>query len=305
MKRLGVLGTAVLDTIRRPGETVPVRAPGGILYSLAAFEARPPDGWSLFPIVKVGRDARETVDAFLARLRRLGSREGIRYVGEPNNRVELVYAEDGSRTERLTGGVPGWSADELEPLAAACDALYVNLIAGWELGRTAAGRLRGTVDGPLYCDLHSLLLAVDDDGVRRPAVPEDWRSWTRCFDYLQVNRDELELLATDAGVEPWGLARELVGDRPRVLFVTLGQDGAVWLDGAAEEGAAPRRERLPVAPSAVTGDATGCGDVWGMGCFAALLEGREPEESVRRANALARRNAGLSGADALLERAGA
>lgn len=297
-----MLGAAVLDTIRRPDSDTPLHAPGGILYSLAAFEARPPDGWSLFPIVKVGRDARETVDAFLGRLRRLGSREGIRYVDEPNNRVELVYARDGSRTERLTGGVPGWSWEELASLAATCDALYVNLIAGWELERAAAERLREAVAGPVYCDLHSLLLAVDDDGVRRPAVPEDWRAWTVCFDYLQVNRDELQLLAEDADREPWTLARELVGSRPRLLFVTLGPEGAVWVGEAADGQAAIRRERVPVDPSAVTGDATGCGDVWGMSCFGALLEGRGPDEAVRRANGLARRNAELSGADALLER---
>ena len=299
-----MIGTAVLDTIRRPAsDEAPVHAPGGILYSLAAFEARPPEGWTLFPIVKVGHDGRETVDGFLGRLTRLGSREGIRYVDEPNNRVELVYARDGSRSERLTGGVPGWGWEELGPLAATCDALYVNLIAGWELERTAAERLRQAVSGPVYCDLHSLLLDVGDDGVRRPSVPEDWRAWTVCFDYLQVNRDELELLAADAEREPWTLARELVGDRPRLLFVTLGPDGAAWVGEDGNAGAAPRRERVPLDPSAVSGDATGCGDVWGMSCFGSLLEGDGPGEAVRRANALARRNAGLSGADALLEAA--
>lgn len=304
MKRLGVLGTAVLDTIRGPDEAAPVRALGGILYSLAAFEARPARGWSVVPILKVGRDARAEVDAFLSRLSRVAAREGVRTVDEPNNRVELVYAEDGSRTERLSGGVPGWAWEELRPLAAACDALYVNLIAGWELELPTAEKMGAAVDGPLYCDLHSLLLAVEDDGTRRPEAPADWREWTGCFDYLQVNREELELLASDAGTESWELARELPGRRPRILFVTLGPDGALWFDGSRGE-RGPAAGRSPRPTPGEDGDATGCGDVWGVTCFGALLEGLESGRAVRRANALARRNAALSGAAALLDASGA
>lgn len=300
MKRLGVLGTVVLDTIRRPGRTGAVEALGGIAYSLAAFEARPIAGWSAVPLMKVGRDATEVVEAFLARLSRVDSLDGVREVEEPNNRVELVYAEDGSRTERLSGGVPGWTLEELRPLAAACDALYVNLIAGWEVELSTAGRLAGLVPGPVYGDLHSLLLDSADGGLRRPRVPDRWREWVRCFDYVQTNREELELLATRAGADPWRLARELVGRRPRTLFVTLGPEGAAWVaSGAAEEGA-PDAERVPVRDPTPRADTTGCGDVWGIACFAGLLDGRDPAAAVERANELGRRNAETSGAEALL-----
>lgn len=300
MKRLGVLGTAVLDSIRHPRRPAAVEALGGITYSLAAFEARPIAGWTLVPVMKVGRDAGEAVDAFLARLSRVGSLEGVRRVDEPNNRVELVYAEGGGRTERLTGGVPGWSLEELRPLAAGCDALYVNLIAGWEVELSTAERLGEVVPGPLYCDLHSLFLDAADGGLRRPRVPEGWREWVRCFDHVQVNREELELLATRAGADPWRLARELVGERPRTLFVTLGADGAVWLASGGGGSNGPRHGRVPLPDPELRADTTGCGDVWGMSCFAGLLEGRDPPAAVERANALARRNAGLTGAEAML-----
>lgn len=332
MRRLGILGTLVLDTIRDPGRERPIRAVGGLAYALSAFELRRPDGWSALPILKVGRDARREAEALLDRLRSVGSRDGVRFVPEPNNRVELLYREDGSRTERLEGGVPGWSWEELAPLARSCDALYVNLIAGWELDLAAARRLRDAVAGPVYGDLHSLLLDRPEEGIRRPRVPDRWREWAGCFDYLQLNEDELSILADDGGEEPWTLAASMVDETPRVLFVTLGAAGAAWVaarDGARSgdpdrgppddpDGAPDRRpvERGRLAPppagersdegesGVAAPDATGCGDVWGISCFAAILDGAEPAEAVASANRLAARNASLRGGTALLDAEG-
>lgn len=298
MKRLGILGTLVLDTIREPGRVRPVRAVGGLAYVLSAFELRRPTGWSALPIMKVGRDARGEAGELLDALPSVGSREGVRVVSEPNNRVELLYREDGSRTERLAGGVPGWTWEELEPLARSCDALYVNLIAGWELDLSAARRLRDAVSGPVYCDLHSLLLDRGEDGIRRPRAPDGWREWTACFDYLQLNEDELSILAEDGGEEPWTLAESMVGEAPRALFVTMGPGGAVWL-------AAPDASPTRAAGTAVRdSDATGCGDVWGITCFTEILDGADPARAVEAANRMAARNASLRGGTALLDAGG-
>ncbi|MDX1579759.1 MAG: hypothetical protein R3266_14840, partial [Gemmatimonadota bacterium] len=144
MPRLGVIGTMVWDTIhaRDSGREAPVEEWGGIAYALAGADAALGEDWHLFPILKVGRDMRADADAFLADLDRVGSLDGVRTVPEPNNRVELFYRDAGRRCEKLTGGVPGWSAGELLPLALSCDAVYVNFIAGWELDLAAASVLR-------------------------------------------------------------------------------------------------------------------------------------------------------------------
>ena len=47
------------------------------------------------------------------------------------------------------------------------------------------------------------------------------------------------------------------------------------------------------------GDPTGCGDAWGAAFFASLLDGAPPSEAARRAHAVARRNLGCTGAEAL------
>lgn len=322
MPRLGILGTLVWDTIiaRDPGRGAPVEEWGGIAYALSAFDAAAAEGWSCFPIVKVGSDLRGRADAFLRGLGRIDSLDGVRTVPEPNNRVELHYRDSTRRCERLRGGVPGWSAEEVTPLARACDALYVNFIAGWELDLAAVRALRGAVRGPLYADIHSLLLGVGPDGVRAPRPLERWREWLGSFDLVQMNEDELRTLAADRG-DPWRLAAEAIGPATRALLVTLGERGAAYvttaeflrsgrLKGAPE--AAEGERLVRPAGAAVSarveaehrvpgGDPTGCGDVWGVTCFASLLAGDPLEEAMRRANRFAARNAGFRGASGLAE----
>ncbi len=177
MKRLGVIGPMVWDTIhqRDPGRSEPVEEWGGICYALSAFEATAPDGWELLPIIKVGGDLRERANDYLRGLGRIASLEGVRTVPERNNRVELFYRDRSRRCERLTGGVPGWGWEELAPLARSCDAVYVNFVSGWELDLPSAQALKGGFRGPVYSDLHSIFLGVGADGVREPKPLAAWR----------------------------------------------------------------------------------------------------------------------------------
>ncbi len=306
----------VWDSIfaRDVGRSEPVEEWGGIAYALSAFEAVRPAGWGVLPIVKVGADLRERAGEFFASLACIESLDGVRTVREPNNRVTLRYEDHARRSETLRGGVPGWEWIELQPLARSCDALYINLIAGWEIDLECAAALRREFQGPLYCDLHSLFLGVGPDGTRVPRSLEKWRSWLPCFDLVQLNEAEFNRLAATRG-DPWVLAAEVVGAETKALFVTLADRGAAWV-------AAPGFDRLSdrhphasiVGPTAATsgkiavdspqttGDPTGCGDVWGMTCFLALLQGARVADAVRVANRVAARNARVRGASKLAQR---
>lgn len=318
MPRLGVLGTMVWDTIhaRDVGREAPVEEWGGIAYALAAADAALSEGWSIFPIIKVGRDLRARADAFFGTLPRIEGLDGVRTVPEPNNRVELFYQRSERRCEKLTGGVPGWTAGELLPLARSCDALYVNFIAGWELDLPASVALAAACEVPLYCDVHSLLLGVGPDGVRILRPLDDWRSWLACFDLVQLNEDELAMLVGERG-DPWATVAGALGERPGALVVTLGERGAAWVATRAfRDDPVPSRRRTPGLTGPVgpllsgkvesetkveDPDPTGCGDVWGATCFSALLGGAGLEDAMRRANAAAARNAGYRGAGGLAE----
>jgi hypothetical protein len=298
MPLLGAVGTLVWDTIHAPGagQDRPILDWGGIAYSLAAFEAAAPGGWSLLPIIKVGADLRAEADAFLDGLASIGSLEGVVTVPAGNNRVELFYQDRSRRCERLTGGVPGWRWEELESLVLSCDALYVNFVAGWELDLPGARRLGQAFGGRMYCDVHSLLLDVGADGVRSLRPLRDRDAWLSSFDILQVNEQELFALVPH-GTDHMEMADDLLACGLEAVLITLGAEGSAWVttEGSPMLQGGDSRGRATVGERSDTVDPTGCGDVWGMACFGNLLAGAPLADAVRRANDLAARNATASG----------
>lgn len=293
--RLGVLGTLVRDTIRHFGAHRPVEAWGGIAYALTALDAVLPPGWTLVPLVKVGGDLHGTATAYLRSFARVGDRTCVLRVPEANNRVELVYSTSSERTETLTGGVPGWSAAELATVLPTLDALYVNFIAGWELGLEAARRVRAECRGPTYADLHSLFLGIDADGRRYPRPIAAAEEWARCFDTVQMNGDEFALFAADSG-EPWTVAAWALAGRSGTIVVTHGAEGVEFMT-STRAADSPVRHRLPVPDGPAPGDPTGCGDVWGAAFFVHTLAGDDLVQAATKASRMARSKLGSSGAE--------
>jgi sugar/nucleoside kinase (ribokinase family) len=299
----------VWDRIDHPA-VEPVERWGGIAYSLAAASAALPDGWTIRPIVRLGRDLAPSARAFLDAVPGLERPGGIREVAEPNNRVRLRYRDAGHRDEQLTGGVGPWRWDELAPALEGLDALYVNLISGFELDLDSATRLRDVVGGPLYVDLHSLLLGMGPEGRRVPRRLPRRDAWLDAFDLIQANERELALVAGDD--HPDAVARAAVRRGRGAVLVTRGPEGATWYAAgdrprpwearAGAPGATGADEvrcgSVPVVGS-WTGDPTGCGDVWGTTCFLALLAGERLAAAVEGANQAASRNVAHRGADGL------
>ena len=330
-KRLGVIGTFVWDVIHgRDVRSAPVEEWGGITYALGALDAALPDDWEIVPIMKIGYDRSAQAAEFLRTMTRLAPDAALVEVPYPNNRVELFYYSSERRSEILHGGVPGWTWLGLAPLVDDLDALYVNLISGFELDLETAQLLRQHFKGVMHCDLHSLLLTVQPGGLRtpRPLPMPGLVAWCRCFDLLQVNEDELALLAPDS----LALAATALANGVRCLTVTLGKRGAAYFaqpefDGLAREGgtvdltggparaqaradivtgvggggAGPIRTALVpgVTARGGDGDPTGCGDVWGATYFSRLLAGATLSDALGAANAAASRNVEHRGATGL------
>ena len=262
--------------------------------------------------MKVGRDLSEEAFHLLKEIPGLED-QGVVVVPEPNNRVELHYESEARRTEVLTGGVPPWRWPELAPLTELCDALYVNFISGFEMELETAQSLRHGYDGPIYADLHSLFLGITGRGVRVPRELDHWAQWLRCFDAVQMNEDEFDLLGRRS-VDPWRLAAGALGPELKLLTVTLGDQGAAYVAGAdfhpdpgswgderivAVAGTPARSRRVPLPGPVRAGDPTGCGDVWGATFFAGLLSGSPLEEAMEEAHRKASRNVEHRGARGL------
>jgi sugar/nucleoside kinase (ribokinase family) len=197
------------------------------------------------------------------------------------------------------------------------DALYVNLISGFELDLPTAQLLRQHFAGPIYCDLHSIVLSVQPDGLRTPRPLPDIADWCRCFDLLQVNEDELAMIAPDG----MALAATALANGVRSLVVTLGARGIVYFaapefdklaDIRRDPASAPRTARAEslgairtqLVPSRVAqvaggGDPTGCGDVWGATYFSHLAAGEVFPDAMRAALEAAARNVEHRGATGL------
>ena len=137
-RTLGVIGALVWDRFLRTGpKGDPVEEWGGIGYAISALSASLPANWKILPILKLGQDLSEGAVTLLNEIPRV-DQSCVMTVPEDNNRVELSYSRDGSRTERLTGGVPGWTWDELAPLVDIFDALYINFILSITFGGPTA-----------------------------------------------------------------------------------------------------------------------------------------------------------------------
>jgi sugar/nucleoside kinase (ribokinase family) len=268
---LGVIGNAVLDTIV-PFRGKQVDSLGGIVHSLHALAALAPHPSFVVPSLKLGSDAAPFVRSELAALG--VDTRFLRPTRAPQNRVELLYTSPTARQETLTGGVPPLGYRELTAFLAEIDVLYLNFISGYELTLPTLRRLRSAFAGPIYADMHSLLLGRTAGGVRFYRPLPRWREWVACFDMVQCNAEEAATLwrgsrsrsglpdsiARPARLGPGemeDLSAALLEAGPRMFVLT---DGArpvrIWIAGGRAWGLEAR------APG-VARDPTGCGDVLG------------------------------------------
>jgi hypothetical protein len=307
--KVGVIGSLVWDLIYgRDVAAPPIEEWGGIAYALAGFDAGLPPGWEVVPLIKVGRDLAAEAQLLLAGLTRLAPGARCVEVPAPNNRVVLHYQSNERRTERMSGGVPPWTWEELGPMVRDLDAIYLNFISGFELALGTAQALRRVFRGPIYADFHSLFLGMGHDGRRllRPlAGAEDWFG---CFDVIQLNEDEMRQLSPD----PMSLSAQVLNAGVSLLVVTLGPRGAAYVAATGVErlgrcgagpcgsgGAATSRSGLIPAPAVEAPDPTGCGDVLGAATFSRLLGGDTVEVALHYGAAMAARNAAFRGAGGL------
>jgi len=305
------MGSFVWDVIhgRDPRDSA-VEEWGGITYALGALDAALSDEWEFVPIVKVGSDLAPKAREFLHGLRRAAPDGAPIEVPHPNNRVNLYYQSAERRCEIMSGGVPGWTWLGLKPLLNNLDALHINLISGFELDLEVAQHIRAHFKGPIFCDMHSIFLARQPDGMRTLQALPNPAAWFRCFDIVQVNEDEMSMMAPD----PMALAATSLARGVRCLAVTLGKRGAVYFaapefDGiddldrdrpfGAELG--PIRTALVPATDAAdpSSDPTGCGDVWGATYFSRLLAGDSLVDAITAAHRAAGRNLHHRGATGL------
>jgi hypothetical protein len=308
MPKVGVVGSLVWDLIYgRDPLAPPVEEWGGIAYALAGLDASLTPDWQIVPLIKVGRDLGREAQQLLNGLTHLTPGGRCVEVTAPNNRVVLHYQSTERRCERMAGGVPGWTWAELGPMVRDLDALYVNFISGFEMCLGTAQALRHGFQRPIYADFHSLFLGMQQDGIRVLQPLPNAGHWFGCFDFVQLNEDEMRQLSPD----PLSLSAQALGAGVSLLTVTLGPRGSAYVAAPGFDHISDRsepksadtltaiRSALIKAPGTETLDPTGCGDVFGAAAFARLLAGDSVEAALGHATRLAARNAAFRGATGL------
>ena len=318
-QRVGVIGSFVWDVIHgRDARTVPVEEWGGITYTLSGLDAALPDDWEIVPLLKVGFDLAARARDYLRTLTHIAPDAALIEVPYPGHRVELRYIDEERRTEMLSGAIPAWSWLGLKPLLdeARLDALYVNFLSGWELDLETAQLLRRHFTGPIHCDLHMKVMAVQPDGLRTFRPIPNVAEWCGCFDFLQMNEEEMATIAPDS----MSLAATALAAGVSCLLVTLGRRGAIYVAspgfdticdlpprtglstssrGGTGELGAVRTALVPAEKVNGPGDPTGCGDVYGATYFSRMVAGDKLADAMTAAARAAARNVDYRGATGL------
>ena len=262
---IGVTGTAADDTIEMPDGTRTLDR-GGIAYAVITLSALAPPGTRIVPVLGVGEDAFDGIREDFGRLPGVEV-DGLARVRAVNNKVRIVYAEDGSRMETLTGGVPPQPLDVFTPWLGRLDAWLWNMISGMEVERDTFLAIKSAFEGPVHFDLHSLALHHHHGHARVHRVPLHWDEWVAGVTWVQLNELEAGLLwdghATpiETGDEA-ALAARIHALGVAGVLITRGAEGAAYY------GAGGEAIREPAEEPATAVDPTGCGDVFGAAWFA-------------------------------------
>ncbi|MBR9977700.1 MAG: carbohydrate kinase family protein [Bacteroidetes bacterium] len=280
-----VLGHLVLDEIHSyQGEVY--HSPGGILFSLATFDAviHPDD--RLFPVLPIGRDASEEWGDLLRRFPLIDARY-CRYVEEDSTRVRLFHESASQYNTQLVRGLGPVPFTQISPLLPQADLVYVNMMTGHDIELESAAELRG--EGRLvYIDLHMIAYRVHPDGRREPAATDHWQQWLAAGDVLQCNEREFAAMIPGDD-EAERLRRVFDVSDPHCLLVTRGEQGADIYT------APDHHLHIPAWPPARIVDPTGCGDAFGSTFAYGLACGMELEPAAGNAARVASYVAGIPG----------
>ena len=291
-RRIALLGTINRDTIRTP-DGIETESYGGILYSLLPLSAIVKDSAQIFPVVNVGEDMRDVVKGYLEPCSNI-SFDAVSFVPDKNTHCFMVYDEQGNKQETLLGGVPKLTFEQLSPYLDA-DALIVNFITGTELELETLQHVRSESSAPIFMDIHSLTLGIDDQNRRFWRVPPRWEEWVACTDVIQMNEQEAALLAgsdLDTEAKTTDFANRILDNGSTVVLVTRNKNGA---DAIYRRDGQTILHHSPPQPAGVPQDETGCGDVFLMGFMSRYLDEQDPVTASLSANKLAGINVTLRG----------
>ena len=202
-----------------------------------------------------------------------------------NNKIYLKYLDSNEREERADDILPPIEAKKFESVSDS-DALFFNFISGFDVTIDTLQEVRKTFGGKMLMDLHSLSLGIDEKGYRYKRIPQNWKSWVACFDCVQMNQVEADLITDyENGINNHKeLAEYLLSSGAEVVNITLGENGSflAYLEDEKIE-----QRHMPSRKDVVAVDPTGCGDAYLAAFGIEYVRGSHPVAAARNANKIA------------------
>ena len=292
--RIGILGQPCIDSLVYPGGRSK-RALGGVLYSYVAMERlmreRGSAQYSFVPLTWLSNPDREYLETLLGKLQYMDRAAGLWTTDLQTNRVQLVYDKKGDREEHCPHILPQLTAEQFTPsLLDSLDGLFVNMISGFDISIDTLERaLKESTKRPfVHLDVHALILGVLSEageggyGLGRESHGVlEWRRWLAVADSVQMNENEVRWLADPELHTEEELLRAIERMephlRPRHVILTRASRGAsLYLFDSGEA------HHVPV-PEITAIETTGSGDVFGSAYLFSILQGKQPEQSLREA----------------------
>ena len=298
MMKLALIGNIVMDEIETfDGKSV--SSWGGALYSIAVFQKLLKQGESLLPVTTVGYDVWDELMEFLLDFDRIDT-SALSKSLHRNNKVSLKYVDEQERTEKVNDILPPLDINLIEQ-AMEANAILVNFVSGFEIKYENLKKVRTEYEGTMLMDVHSLMLGIDDEGIRFKKTIPEWREWFSCFDCIQMNSVEAKLI-TDSEKKYDGyidLAEDLINTGAKVVNITLGQEGSyiAYMHNGRIESA-----NLDPTVTERSVDPTGCGDAYSAAFTIEYMRGKSPLSAARKANHIAGLTSSVSGIEGLLSK---
>ena len=291
--RIGLIGNIVADEITLSDGTL-TKSWGGAFYNIAIFEKLLKTGETLIPLTLIGYDVWDELLSDLKKLLNVDT-SALHLSDNRNNKVYLKYLDAVEREERTEDILPPIEVGKFDQVMDT-DALLFNFISGFEITLETLQNVRKTYKGKMLMDLHSLTLGIDDKGYRYKRILQNWEKWVYCFDCVQMNQVEADLLIEfeDSISSHEELAKYLLMNGIEVVNITLGEKGslvAFWEDHKILS------KNIDPAEGIEAVDPTGCGDAYLAAFGLEYIRGSHPIAAAKYANGIAGLVSTLRGID--------
>lgn len=278
-----LIGHICKDVIHYP-DGLQTQGFGGIFFSIATLANLMKHNDIIIPVFGIGK---KDYDELIATLRLYPNVDisGIFTFDGNTNEVNLFYSNGSERIEcskYIAEPIP-WKRIKAYLKT---DMILINMVSGFDIEIETLDEIRMYVREkkvPIYLDIHSLSLGVNEDGKRfRHPVPI-WRRWLFMLHAVQMNEQEASGLTLEQ-YDDNTLAIQTLSLGTSALIITRGSRGySIFLENSKEF---KRIDEEGISINTVV-DSTGCGDVFASAYCAYYLRSKDILASARFANKVA------------------